>query len=190
MPDSKRLFIALDIPDAAQEMIKNIGDVLRKSGVRAKWVEQKNIHMTLKFLGDTDPSMIPPITDLLDKMLEGFPPLKLSIFKAGAFPDTSRPSVLWAGVSGDIEVAMKLARSIDRTLFEILEIPRETKSFKPHITFARIKKGFYSKNLAEALDRISEEESLGFISDSVTLYQSTLTKEGPIYRIIRKFDLA
>lgn len=189
MTDKPRLFIALDIPDTAVEKVMNIQKMMKKENIPARWVSTENIHLTLKFIGETDSKNIPYITEILEYYVNDFEPFKLNISNAGVFPGMINPSVIWTGLTGEIELVMKLSRIIDRNLFEKLEIKRETKSFKPHITIARIKTRINPSRLAGIIEEISSNTPFPFIAESVSLFQSTLTRDGAKYTALKTLKL-
>jgi 2'-5' RNA ligase len=86
-----RTFIAIDVPPAVLDTITRIQNRLKSLGLHASWVKPGNIHLPLKFLGDTDPDHIPGIQNKLTETLAAFAPLRLSLNSAGVFPDTRRP---------------------------------------------------------------------------------------------------
>lgn len=189
MTEKTRLFIALDIPVTAVQKVMEFQKMVKKSGIQARWVAEESIHQTLKFIGETDSKNIPGITEILENTLNDFEPFNLSIANAGVFPDLTRPSILWVGLYGETELLMKLSRSIDRSLFEKLEIKRETKSFKPHITIARIKTKINHIKLGELIEIFSTSDPLPFVAEKVILYQSILTRDGAKYKVLKTFQL-
>ncbi|WP_027360118.1 RNA 2',3'-cyclic phosphodiesterase [Desulforegula conservatrix] len=189
MTDKPRLFIALDIPDTAVEKVMDIQKMMKKANIPARWVSTKNIHLTLKFIGETDSKNLPCIKEILEYSVNDFEPFKLSISNAGAFPGMINPSVIWAGLTGETELVMKLSRIIDRNLFEKLDIKRETKSSKPHITIARIKTRINPSKLAGVIEEIGSNTPFPFIAESVSLFQSTLTRDGAKYTALKTLKL-
>ena len=95
-----RTFIAIDVPPAVLDTITRIQNRFKSLGLHASWVKPGNIHLTLKFLGDTDPDRIPGIQNKLTETLAPFAPFRLSLDSAGVFPNTENPRVLWVGLEG------------------------------------------------------------------------------------------
>ena len=189
MTDRPRLFIALDIPEEAVKKVMEFQKVLKKAGIQGKWIYEKNIHLTLKFIGETDPENIDIIQNILEETASAFRPFNLAVSNAGVFPDIERPSVAWTGIDGETGLVMKLARITDRLLFEKSGIKRETKAFKPHITVARFRNRISPVRLEKTIEEISQKPPFPFIADTVTLYKSFLSREGAKYTALKKIIL-
>ncbi len=59
MQESIRSFIAFDIDnEAVLKKIMDMQGVIAKAGADVKFVEPKNIHVTVRFLGDINASMV------------------------------------------------------------------------------------------------------------------------------------
>lgn len=184
-----RLFVALDIPAEAVEKAMEFQRILKMKGIQARWIPCGNIHLTLKFLGETEQGKTDLIKDIIRESAEAFSPFRLSLRGAGAFPSPSKPNVAWTGLGGETELVMKLARIIDRLLYERLGIERETKGFKPHLTVARFKARVNPEKLSKAIEEMSSRPDFSFVSDCVTLYQSILTREGAQYTVLARYRL-
>ena len=62
-----RAFIALELNKQTQAKLAEIQEVLKKSGASIRWVNQENIHLTLKFLGQVTFKQIEQLKKLLEK---------------------------------------------------------------------------------------------------------------------------
>ena len=62
---SFRGFIAIDIDPT--ERIREFSEDLRRANAKLKMVEPKNLHVTLKFLGETREDIVDEIVDYLVK---------------------------------------------------------------------------------------------------------------------------
>ena len=94
-----RTFIAIDLPDAARiELSKLIARLNREAAADVKWVEIENLHLTLKFIGHAAEPQIGEIKNILEKLTAAKKPFRVRLAGLGAFPNTRRPRVIWAGV--------------------------------------------------------------------------------------------
>lgn len=187
-----RLFAALELPPeprtAAAAMIRE----LRRSGADVKWVAPENLHVTLKFLGETDPGRLGEIGAVLQAACSAAPALELALAGAGAFPGVGRPAVVWLGLAGQVEALAGLARALDDGLAG-LGFPPETRRFQAHLTLGRARRGRGpnppSRPLAQALAGLAGWRGPEFVARRVSLMESTLTPAGPIYRPRWAWDL-
>jgi 2'-5' RNA ligase len=151
-----------------------------KTPSSVKWVKKENLHITLKFLGETDKKTA--IEDKMKEIAEEFSSFNVSLRKIGAFPSSKRAKILWVGVEEGMEELIELFSTIENKLSP-LGFEKEVRKFTPHITFARVKKGNYS--LPEQIDFSFDS----FPVNEVALFKSTLTPKGPIYEILSSIPL-
>lgn len=175
-----RLFIALPLPREIEELLGKIIFVLKqKGGGRIKWVAPKNIHLTVKFLGETEEAKLEGIKKAVGEIAGRYPVVKCSVDKVGAFPDLVRPRVFWAGLSGDIEILESIVNEIEDAMAS-LGFAREEKRFKPHLTLGRVKENY---GLGDLVSYVKGYEMAPepFAMETLVLFKSTLTPKGPIY---------
>ena len=172
-----RTFIAIDIeePRVLREISK-LQEELRSVGSSLKLVELRNIHLTLRFLGEVDLSTVEEVKELM-KGLE-FKPFEMELKGVGGFPSLERPKVIWIGVSKGAEEVKRLHELLEGGLKTIGFRP-DPKGFEPHITVARVKR--YSSELIERIRDNSDRIFGKVLVNEVRLKKSTLTPRGPIY---------
>jgi len=174
-----RLFIALPLPDALEQRLGELIREFQPRGSNVKWAKPENIHLTVKFLGDTDEELVPEIGRAIDQIAARSGACKAVIDSLGGFPNLRRPRVIWAGSSLGIESAAAIARQIDLAMRQ-LGFEKEKRPFKGHLTLGRVRQG---KNIDELAGILSgyKLEPLTVTLDRLTLFKSTLTPTGPIY---------
>jgi len=183
-----RLFVAVEIEDrSVLSRIIGVRDQILGLGVDVKPVEDENIHLTLRFLGDVEEPLIPSIERALEP-LAAIKPFRMRVRGLGAFPDPRSPRVVWVGVGEGAEVLRSMRGMLDRGL-RGLRVYEDEHSFTPHITIARVR----GRANIDRLSRYIEENAdidLGFSSVTrVVLKRSTLTPRGPIYSDVRRVFL-
>lgn len=155
-------------------------------GRPVKPVSADNLHLTLKFLGDTNPTRIPEISKAVSEAVNGEKIIEGRIVGLGAFPRIQRPSVIWAGLENG-EPLIRIAECLETKLSGLGFHP-EQKPFHPHLTLARIK----SKPPAELAELLNENPAtdFGVVSiASVELFQSELQPNGPRYAVLASAEL-
>ena len=181
----KRIFAAVKIePDA--KFLKSFRDLRARLNLESiKWVEEYNIHVTLKFFGETDEMLIPRISETLEKISQGSPVLNFRLSGIGIFGSQYQPRVVWAV----IDPPEPLARLMKETQLECEKlgyIP-DRLNLIPHLTLGRIKylkdKFLFQKVIKEYKGINSEP----VLINEFILYESKLRKEGPEYFILDKF---
>lgn len=184
-----RTFVAIELPEAVRASLGRLRDLLRRSRAHASWVNTDNMHLTLRFLGEVDEESLESLGARLRDSCAQYAALTMFVRGTGVFPNTRRPSVVWAGleaVSGDL---MGLQAAIE-TAAQAIGLPPETKPFHPHVTLARIRD---PRQIGDLLERIEAAQSLAtddFPVRAVALFSSELRPAGPVYRRLREFSLA
>ena len=176
MPESFRLFIALSIQ--AQPPLVAVIEHLRSLGLKV--VHARQLHLTLKFLGETNPQRVPEIIRALDEEAAARTPIQTSLIGLGAFPNIRRPAVIWCGLAPTAPL-IEMADSLEQRL-EGLGFPREQKAFKPHVTLARVKRR-PDRQLTSLIDEFQQQHFGNQTLDQLTLYRSELTRTGPRYTL-------
>lgn len=171
-----RTFIAVRIP--VTEPISLVIRQLQTMRPALKVVATDQLHVTLKFLGETDASLVPRLGSLLHEIAATESTGEMTLAGLGAFPQISRPSVVWAGFV-DPEPLVRLATSLESRC-EALGYPREARPFRPHLTLARIKSA-PPDSLAEFI-RDRDDLMFGTVGiRALELYRSDLQSGGPTY---------
>lgn len=174
-----RLFIALPLPQEIVQFLGNIVADFRQKPGKVKWVNPKNIHLTLKFLGETDNGKVEAISRSIKNTAGKHPSINNIIDKIGGFPNLRRPKVIWAGLTDNIDKLEDLASDIDSEMTE-LGFEKETRKFKSHLTLGRVKDNRDMSDLAKYLESY-QIQPMAVLFDKIVLFKSTLTPAGPIY---------
>ena len=181
-----RTFIAIPLPAALQQKIHDKIQPLRSRLERGliRWVKAENIHITLKFLGDTRTEELEKLKGLLAKEVVEFAPFQLSVRKLGVFPNLSRPNTIWMGIAEN-EKLFTLQKRIQAVASQIGNVP-EKRRFSAHLTLGRVSRKGYSKQARLQIRKAIEESpqyDFGRVDvDSVHLIESILTPKGAKYR--------
>jgi 2'-5' RNA ligase len=138
--ESWRLFIAIELPVTVRRALTNHIDHLRQAvpDARASWTREENLHLTLKFLGDTHLAKVEHLSRAAQRASNATGSFGMLIEKCGAFPPHSQPRVFWIGIedpSGRLGLLHQLLE--DECAAEGFD--RERRPFHPHLTIARLR---------------------------------------------------
>ncbi len=185
--NKKRLFVAIK-PNFSKENLKFIREIKEFfSDEKFKWVENKNIHLTIKFIGETEEQMIPVIENALEKVIKKFQPFEFNIKGLGVFKNIATPRVFWMGIEKN-EYLKKIFINIENVL-ESFGVRKENRDFNPHITIARIKNLKNKKRFLEFLSKNIDKNIQKIYVQEIILMESILKKDGPLYIEKKKFKL-
>ncbi len=182
-----RTFIALPLPDELKQYLKRLVEPIRNRQDKINWVKEENIHITLNYLGDTDPQIIEEQALRLESMLASFPVIKLGTTDTGIYPHANEPRILWVGTSPYNEALATLKEKLDNLLGHF-GYNLDKRQFQPHITIARVKSiSRKSSFIHDYLSAVVRE--IDFEIDEVKWLKSTLTPQGAEYEELKSFKL-
>jgi RNA 2',3'-cyclic 3'-phosphodiesterase len=177
-----RAFIAIPLNDEVREKLSGLQCRLRQSNADIKWVNPENIHLTLKFLSEIEKDKVPAISSALKKAFRKYHKFDISVSGIGAFPDISRPRIIWAGINDEKSQCVFIQKTIDACL-EKIGIAKEDRPFFPHLTLGRARSG---KNIRELIGALKTEKDFSIKAkihvNKLVLFSSALTPNGPIYK--------
>lgn len=175
-----RLFVAVNLPKEIKDYAYNLQRKINTGLAKIKWVYKKNLHFSLKFLGEVEEKRIDKIKKRLSEIK--FEPFKIKCSKIGFFPSEKDIKVIWLGIEPK-EKFIKLQQKVDEALLDLF--PGE-QSFEIHLTLGRVK---FVKKKKEFLGTIKEIEiePIEFEIKNFQLMKSELNKSGPEYEIIEEF---
>ena len=162
-----RLFIAIQLDEAAKEYLSSVQDQFRESTVRGSYTPEENLHLTLAFIGEyDDPGLVKSVVESIE-----IRPFDIRLTGIGAFGD-----LWWAGLD-DCPPLMAVSRRLRRALSDA-GVPFDRKKFSPHITLMRRADG--------RLSGIQEEEMASLFGasmtvDHISLMRSDRGRHGMIY---------
>lgn len=171
-----RTFIAVLLPEDIKNKIYEIEEnEIKQEGV--KLVEKENLHLTLAFLGELKEERVEQVKSKISEI--NFKKFKIKLKGLSTFPGFLR--VIYIDVES--EELKKLHSEIVKKLKE-LNLIFDT-NFYGHITIARVNK--VTKDQVEKLkSKIEEKKELDlgeFEVEKIYVMSSTLTQDGPIYKI-------
>jgi 2'-5' RNA ligase len=175
-----RTFIACPIPSATLQQISQIQDQIKSYKWRVRWVSVSNIHLTLSFLGDIHISMLQKIVHALNPLVNTQESFRFVLGNLGVFPNTSRPNVLWLGLTGDTRPLVVFQKNLQNALIP-LGFSEDKRKFKAHLTLGRIKGPVPKNQLATALCMDISGENHQCCCDRLVFYQSQLSSKGAQY---------
>lgn len=177
-----RTFLAIDLSSTLRSAIgQNIRTVKRElPGL--SWSKPDNLHINLKFLGDTTESHVDQIRQAVEPAVSHVSPFVIELKGFGVFPDDRSPRVLWIGLGGALDSLSALADCVGRAVVP-LGFPQEDRPFRPHLTVARVKKDHRAVGRTlGTLGVFTDPFPCGQLSvDRITLFKSDLRPIGPIY---------
>ena len=177
-----RLFIAIDVGDAVRaevtRVVAQLGAKLEavKTPPKVTWVKPAALHVTLRFLGETDDVEAARVREALTPEI-AIPPFDVEWRGIGTFPSSRHPRALWLGV---IRGAAQLGAVEAEIAQRLGTVDPEARPFLPHLTIGRIKMAGQGVDWPKVLKAV-EVRGVTSRAERVTLYRSELSQRGPHY---------
>lgn len=180
-----RAFISADLPSLPG--LASLAASLRTASPDLKVVSVEHLHLTLKFLGDTEEGLVPEIVSAIREASAGTPSFNLRLRGTGGFPNLSRPNVLWVGTEG-AEPLARIAKSLDGYLTS-LGYEAETRPWSAHVTLARVRGRRGLERVRALLDADAATLFGETRIEEIRLKKSVLRPQGPEYTTVEAVRL-
>jgi 2'-5' RNA ligase len=182
-PTAIRAFIAIELPVWLQDQLgQAIVRLQERSPRSVRWVAARNIHLTLKFLGNVSPENLAQLTRVIQNESNRVEPFDLNPGGLGAFPNKVHPRVIWIGVDAPPNLLV-LQRAIDRETAR-LGYATEERPFSAHLTLGRVSQHAGPQDVRQVAETLALNSigTLGTVTvDSLRLFRSDLRPGGAVY---------
>ena len=197
MLNYKRIFFAINLPEEIKEKLESEGKEINKLFLKTsqgispiRWVEKKNLHITLLFIGRTEKSKLKDIFEVADKISAKYSKFSLKLLNICYGPKSyTPPRLIWAEIENN-KILAELAREIkDEISKNNISQKNSENDFKPHITIGRIKAWQWRAIEPEERPKINKEITLEFPVKSIDVMESKLKRSGAEYNKLASFSL-
>jgi 2'-5' RNA ligase len=174
-----RLFVAIRPPERIRALL--LGTMGGIGG--ARWQEDDQLHITLRFIGEVDRHRAGDVLAALGGVHH--PGFEVALNGIGTFDRRGQPETVWAGVAPH-EPLRTLHKKVDQALVRVGVEP-EQRAYLPHITLARLKRS--SRSVRGLIEEAGGLRSEPFRVDHFALFESRLTPERAVYSVLETFPL-
>jgi 2'-5' RNA ligase len=184
---SARLFLAIPLYDLFPEEIEGVLRPLSRGIPGVRWVDPRQVHLTLHFFGSVSIKEIDLIDAFVQKVAKLFSPLTLSLDRIGGFPSLERPQIVWLGVAEPSGRLLSLQKAIQGEA-QTLGFRVETRPYHPHATIGRVK-----RKIADIRDLVKAGAFLPTVAmpaDHFVLYESHTFQEGVQYEVLKTYSFS
>uniref|UniRef100_UPI003216E061 RNA 2',3'-cyclic phosphodiesterase n=1 Tax=uncultured Draconibacterium sp. TaxID=1573823 RepID=UPI003216E061 len=187
MQQEIRTFIAVKIHP--EEKLLEQYRIFRKVfvGETIKWVDDDNLHLTLRFLGHTTQDQLSALVGRLEEVAEAGRSFQLKIKGAGYFKSKGQPRVVFLRIA-DSDSLSALVTELEENVVAV-GYQEELKVFRPHLTLGRIRHLKNKNKFYSFMDKLDDADFQTVDVKEFILYQSILSPEGSLYKVIKKFKL-
>lgn len=187
-----RLFVGVPIPPEPLAACRALIDQVRDGplGRIPRWVHDENLHLTIRFLGDTPPDLTPHVALAVRDALADTAAFDVILSGAGLFPGIRKPRAMWLGIEQGAPELGAIADALDAPL-DPLGWPPDDRPYRPHLTVARLDASSPAQGLAaaEALETAAIGWRAAFRASEVVLFRSHLGGGPPRYEPLETVTL-
>ncbi|MCL4258107.1 MAG: RNA 2',3'-cyclic phosphodiesterase [Anaerolineales bacterium] len=186
-----RAFIAFELPEDVRAALAEVSQSLRSrlAGAPLSWVAPRNMHLTLKFLGEIAPAQVHVLGAALQEIAARYAAMPIALSGLGVFPNLRRPRVVWAGLQVPTALA-QLAVEVEDAM-HALGFEREARAFTPHLTLARVRREARPAQLAALPPALAGQAVLPVTGalEQLVLFERQLKPSGAVYNSLVRIQL-
>jgi len=182
-----RCFVAIELDPAIKDQLGQVQRQLAGLGKLVRWVDPKQVHLTLKFLGEVPDEKVPQISRTLGDVAAELAPFEMNVAGLGCFPPAGSVRVVWIGVEDPTGRLHECQQRCDQAL-ERLGFPREARPFTPHLTIARARGPRAPGDVRTSVEQVRFAGGSQYV-DQIVLFQSHLSPRGAIYTVVSRARL-
>ncbi len=182
-----RLFLAIPLSDELRRAVVEARSILEVPGHAWRFVRDDGLHLTIRFLGEVDPSRKAALADGWREAASGTGVLTLRVRGAAVFPRGRNPRYLWLRLDDETRdgALARLAERVERVA-RSQGFPPSQRPFAPHVTLARARRA-----TAIGLPAVERIGHLGsFVAERLVLFGSEPGPGGSRYHEIESYPLA
>jgi 2'-5' RNA ligase len=184
-----RTFIGVDLNDSLKDNLTALQEELGRDAHGVKWTQVRNMHLTLLFLGDVDHLEVVEVCRVVQARAREHKPFTLQAEGLGAFPNTRRPKILWAGITAGQQDLRDLHADLEEGLFKLGCYRREDRVYMPHLTLGRLTHDDRSEDWAKFLSKLAHWQGGTTAVEEVLVMSSELRRDGPEYSVMGRAKL-
>jgi len=183
-----RTFLALELDESIRRAIVAAAQSLPADGAKIRWVEQQNLHITLKFLGDVPDADVMAVCRAAESVSAGLDRPTFDVTGLTCIPPRGPVKMVWAGVRDPARAITAAFDELEAAL-EPLGFDPEPRAYRPHVTVGRVRYCPRPAALREATAGLAGTEFGTRTASEIVVYSSQLTREGPIYGAMARCSL-
>ncbi len=189
MASTIRSFIAIELPQEHCRALQRVVRQLARDWPQYRWGSTDQLHLTVNFLGDVRDDRIPQVCEQVRDVAARHTDFELSFSTLGAFPKTSRPRILWAGIEQGQSEMSQIHYQIAEALQDLCR-EQDRKRFSPHVTLGRIRRNQrWPDEMISLLEQAEPLQVPPLCVSHLTVFASHLETTGPVYTVMDQAQL-
>lgn len=184
-----RIFCAIELPPDAQTAVLDHISAIKKDATdfRATWARETNLHLTIKFAGNTPEDRVASFSACIARAASAFAPFTIRLEGTGVFPERGAARVLWIGVNDESGNLRGLEAAVEKEC-EQERFSGEDRAFHPHLTLARVRNPHDGFALAK-IHKTFAFEPITIAVNELQVIRSELSPQGSKYTTVSRHRL-
>jgi RNA 2',3'-cyclic 3'-phosphodiesterase len=175
-----RLFLAFELSSQQKHSLHDLQGRLRSNLNGVRWVHPENMHLTIKYLGDTTEDILEDLKLRITDAVNTVEPFSISYGKCGVFPSPQKARVIWVGLNEGHEETLQVHEKVESAIIRLGLAP-EKRTYNPHLTLGRVRYQLSPASVEATLAENIYFKTDSAVTDGLLLFQSHLTKQGASY---------
>lgn len=184
-----RTFVAVELDADCRAALLEAVRQLRAATEGVRWVKEKSLHVTLKFIGEISKLDLATAIGALQEAAGAAEPFTVRVAGISGFPPRGTPRVIHAEAHEPTGQLQKLHDAVEKALAEELAVSPENRRYIPHVTLGRVKRRRECASLDQLSAAVPDQEFGQVDVDSMVLMESELRPDGAVYTVLHRFPL-
>lgn len=187
-PQLGRCFVALSLAPTSVAQLEPMVDGAKARFPMVRWVEPRQLHLTLVFLAQADPAELNTLKIVMDQVAGASSLEPVQLQGMGRFPARGRPKILWFGISPSSGV--ETFHSLLSHELKVRRVRFDNARFRSHVTIGRVRDpNRRPAPLAEISELFRFDTDVRLDHRRIDLIESELSDAGPRHTVVHSVRL-
>jgi len=183
-----RLFVAIELTDEVRDALQEVQKALGRAADGVRWVRPEQLHMTVKFLGETPDGEVPRVAEAVARSAARSRVFEMQLTECGCFPPRGLVRIVWVGTHEESGALQECVEAVEEEM-DGIGFPKESRAFSAHLTIGRAKEGRSTDGVRLAVERGMVKPVRQSVGE-LTLMSSVLSPKGPSYSVVARAKLS
>lgn len=183
-----RLFVAIELTDEVRDALREVQNALGRAADGVRWVRPEQLHMTVKFLGETPDGEAPRVAEAVARSAARSKSFEMQLTECGCFPPRGPVRIVWVGAHDGSGALQECVNAVEEEM-DGIGFPKESRPFSAHLTIGRATDGRLASGIRAAVERCTVIPVRQSVNE-LTLMSSVLSPKGPSYSVVSRTKLS
>lgn len=194
-----RLFVAIELTDEVRDALREVQGALGRAADGVRWVRPEQLHLTVKFLGETPDVEVPRVAEAVARSAARSRAFEMQLTECGCFPPRGPVRIVWVGTHDGSGALQECVNAVEEEM-DGIGFPKESRPFSAHLTIGRrvsrntrerCGEGYFERSasgIRAAVERCMVKPVRQSVGELI-LMSSVLSPKGSLYSVVTKAKL-